>query len=98
MARDPDRKPSHPGALLRDVVSPSLGLPRGEVARALGVSRRTLHAIRTEKQAVTPEIAARVVGKALGNVPGVWLRMQAAVDTWRAERIDASGVRALDGA
>lgn len=97
MARDPNRKPSHPGELLREVVIPALGMPKAEIAKALGVSRQTLHALTSEKQSVTPELAARL-GKAFGNGPGVWLRMQAAFDTWRAERIDASGVRVLEAA
>lgn len=60
-------QPSHPGELLREDVLPALRLTVKEVAEKLGVSRQTLHAILSEKSAVTPEMAVRL-GKLCGNV------------------------------
>jgi antitoxin HigA-1 len=77
--------PPHPGELLREDVLPALGLTVTEAAKKLGVSRQTLHAILSEKAAVTPEMAARL-GKFCGNGPGLWLRMQQDRDLWRVER------------
>jgi hypothetical protein len=37
--RNKNRVPTHPGALLRDVVLPELGITQGEFADRLGVSR-----------------------------------------------------------
>jgi hypothetical protein len=34
--RNPDRCPSHPGAVLADIM-PSLGKPKAEIARLLGI-------------------------------------------------------------
>src|ERR1700730_15122429 len=48
----------HPGELLREYVMPALGRTRAEIARLLGVSRQTLHAILTERAPVTPEMAS----------------------------------------
>jgi len=79
------RKPTHPGAILREDVLPALGLSISEAARQLGVTRQTLHRILAEKVSVTPEMAARL-GRFCGNGPGIWLRMQQACDLWRAER------------
>ena len=79
------RKPTHPGAILREDVLPALGLSISEAARQLGVARQTLHRIMAEKVSVTPEMAARL-GRFCGNGPGLWLRMQQASDLWRAER------------
>jgi addiction module HigA family antidote len=50
----------HPGELLREDVVPALGRPRVEIARLLGISRQTLHAILTERAPVTPEMALRL--------------------------------------
>lgn len=83
--RHAERQPTHPGALLREDVLPSLGLSVAAVAEALGVSRQMLHRILSERAAVTPEMAVRV-GKLCGNGPRLWLAMQQAHDLWRAER------------
>jgi addiction module HigA family antidote len=96
--RNPNRCPTHPGALLREDILPELGMSKVEVARALGISRQHLYDILTEKKPVSPEIAARL-GKAFGDGPEVWLRMQAAFDAWQAERnVDVSRVRSLRAA
>ena len=39
--RDPKRKPTHPGAVLREDVLPALCMTQTEFARRLGVSRLT---------------------------------------------------------
>jgi addiction module HigA family antidote len=83
--RDAERRPTHPGAILREDVLPALGLSVSEAARQLGVTRQTLHRIMAEKVSITPEMAARL-GRFCGNGPGLWLRMQQARDLWRAER------------
>jgi addiction module HigA family antidote len=79
------RRPTHPGAILREDVLPALGLSISEAARQLGVTRQTLHRIMAEKVSVTPEMAARL-GRFCGNGPGLWLRMQQAYDLWHVER------------
>ncbi len=79
------QEPTHPGAILREDVLPSLRLTTTAAAQALSVSRQTLHSILAERAAVTPEMAVRL-GKLCGNGPKLWLRMQQARDLWRAER------------
>lgn len=79
------RCPTHPGALLRDEVLPSLRLSVVDAARQLGVARQTLHRIMAGESAITPEMAVRL-GRFCGNGPGLWLRMQQAHDLWLAER------------
>jgi addiction module HigA family antidote len=91
---DPMRQPTHPGALLREDILPALRLSVTEAARALGVSRQTLHNLLSEKVAVTPEMALRL-GKLCGDGPGIWLRMQVAYDLWRAEREHAAEIERI---
>jgi len=50
-----------------------------EIARLLGVSRPTLHAILTERAPVTPEMALRL-RKLCGNGPELWVALQARYD------------------
>jgi addiction module HigA family antidote len=84
-AERPARCPTHPGELIREVLTEGLHLSVTEAARQLGVSRMTLHRILRGEQAVTPEMALRL-GKLCGNGPELWLRMQMARDLWRLER------------
>ncbi len=85
LRRDPNRQPTHPGAILREDVLPALDAPVMLVAKQLGVTRQHLHRILAEKAPVTPGMALRL-GKFCGNGPGLWLRMQQAYDLWHAER------------
>ncbi len=81
------RQPTHPGAILKEVL-PALNAEYGvsvtRFANDLHISRTQLYAILDEKKSVTPNIAARL-GKVLGNGAGIWLRLQQAYDLWEAE-------------
>jgi len=82
----------HPGALLREDVIPATGRTRTEIARLLGILRQHLYDILGERKPVSPSVAVRL-GKLFGDGAGVWVRMQAAYDTWRAEQEeDVSGI------
>ena len=79
------RRPTHPGEILREDVLPALRLSVTEAARELHISRQTLHRILAETNPVTPLMALRL-GRFCGNGPDVWLRMQAAYDLWEASQ------------
>ena len=89
-----ERRPTHPGELLKEDVLPALRLPVAEAARQLGVSRQTLYKILGQSSPVTPEMAVRL-GKWCGNGPGLWLRMQQAYDLWHAKRALAGALDAI---
>jgi len=92
--RDPNRCPSHPGALLSDILE-STGKTKVEIAAMLGISRQQLYDILTERKPVSAKIAVRL-GKLFGDGTGIWLRMQAAYDAWHAEReVDVSKIQTL---
>jgi addiction module HigA family antidote len=81
--RKPDRKPTHPGAVLREDVLPGLGWTQIELANRLMVSRQTVSQLLHEEKAVTAEMAIRI-SSAVGGTPESWLNMQQAVDLWEA--------------
>ncbi|MGK2925228.1 MAG: HigA family addiction module antitoxin [Lysobacterales bacterium] len=79
------RKPTHPGAVLREDVLPATGLTVSEMARRLRVSRQSLHRILAEEQPITAATALKL-GRLLGTSPDSWLNMQRAVDLWQESR------------
>ena len=79
--RNPNRRPTHPGAILREDVLPALEMTQTELAQRLGVSRLTVSELLHEKRSMTAEMALRVA-KLLNTTPESWLRMQQAVDLW----------------
>ena len=83
--RDPKRRPTHPGAVLREDVLPELGMTQTEFARRLGVSRLTVNELLNEKRAVSAEMAARL-GKLLDTTAESWLDMQNALDLWEVKQ------------
>lgn len=96
--RDVHRCPSHPGALLREVVIPATGRTKVEVASLLGISRQHLYDILREAKPVSPSVAVRL-GKLFGDGAAPWLKMQAAHDTWHAEReIDLTSIPTIKAA
>jgi len=96
--RNPKRKPTHPGAILREDVLPELGITQSTLAKHLGVSRLSVSDLLHEKRSLTAEMAVRIA-KVIGGTPESWLRMQEAVDLWEAlakfESNPATAPRAL---
>ncbi|GHU34800.1 hypothetical protein AGMMS50256_28960 [Betaproteobacteria bacterium] len=57
--RDPNRKLTHPGAILREDVLPELNMTQTEFAQRLQVSRPTVSKLLHEKRGLSPDLAAR---------------------------------------
>ena len=83
--RDPKRKPTHPGELLRLDILPALGMTQTEMARRLGVSRLSISELLLGKRALSADMAIRI-GLFTNTTPESWLRMQEALDLWELER------------
>ncbi|MGH8670710.1 MAG: HigA family addiction module antitoxin [Burkholderiales bacterium] len=58
--RDSNRKPTHPGVILRKNVLPALGMAQTEFVRRLSVARLTVSELLHEKRAVSPDAAMRL--------------------------------------
>jgi len=94
------RRPTHPGAILREDILPAAAVTVTELAQRLGVSRRTISEIVHEHRPVTTDVAHRLA-RAFGNSPEFWLRLQQAVDVWEAleeNRDEYARIRPLPGA
>jgi len=76
--------PPHPGEALRALCLDPLGLSVTEVAKALGVSRKTLSSILNGRSGISPEMAVRL-SIAFNTTAESWLRQQLQYDLARAE-------------
>ena len=83
--RDPRRRPTHPGEVLREDVLPALGMSQTELAKRLGVSRLSVSELLLGKRAMSADMAVRIA-RFTNTSAESWLRMQAAVDLWELER------------
>ena len=79
--RNPRRRPTHPGAMLRDLVLPPLGMSKTRLARLLGLSRHQLSQILAEKMPVTPTVAKKLES-VIGGSARAWTNMQTTYDGW----------------
>ena len=73
------KKPSHPGAIVREAITEGLGISITAAAEGLGVSRKQLSELVNERAGISPEMAIRLaVG--VGSTADHWLRLQMAFD------------------
>jgi len=77
------RRPTHPGEMLREDFLPDCDLTVAGLAEAIGVSRQTVNELLRERRALSPEMALRL-SRLFGNAPEFWLNAQRAVDLWDA--------------
>jgi addiction module HigA family antidote len=77
------RRPTHPGAFLREDFMPDYGLSVTALADRIGVSRQSINELLRERRAVSPEMALRLA-RLFGNSAEFWLNTQRAVDLWDA--------------
>ena len=80
-----ERKPTHPGEILREDVIKPLGLTVTEAAKRLGVTRKTLSALINCKASLSPEMAIKIA-IATETSPESWFNMQSKLDLWKASR------------
>ncbi|MEA1967809.1 MAG: HigA family addiction module antitoxin [Thermodesulfobacteriota bacterium] len=80
-----NRKPTHPGEILREDVIKPLEITVTDAAKYIGVTRKTLSALLNCKASLSPIMALRVA-KATNTTPESWLYMQAKLDLWKASK------------
>lgn len=70
------RPPTHPGGILKRHYLEPLSLTISDLAKILGVSRKTISKIVNEHGSITPEMALRL-SKAFNTTPELWLNLAA---------------------
>lgn len=79
------RRPIHPGEMLRQDFMSDYGLTVTGLAEAAGVSRQSVNELLRGRRALSPEMALRL-SRLFGNSPEFWLNAQRAVDLWEASQ------------
>lgn len=80
-----ERKPTHPGKIIREDHLKPLDITISGLASVLGVSRKTLSKILNGRGAVTPDMALRLA-RAFNTTADFRLNLQKNHDLWCAER------------
>lgn len=83
--RERKRCPTHPGEILKQHYLIPLKLTVSQLAKALGLSRKTISKIVNGRGRVTSEIALRLA-KAFNTTPMLWLNLQQNYDLWIANQ------------
>ena len=73
------RRPTHPGAILREDILPNLKMNSEDLVKFLGL--QDMFDVLQERKAVSKEIADCLAQK-VGGSSESWLRMQASFDSW----------------
>lgn len=90
-------RPTHPGAILRNMLEEiaadggcqSSPLTQKELAKRLGVSRRTVNELIRERRNMTADMAIRL-SRVFQTTPDIWMNLQKAVDLWDATQANKS--------
>ena len=79
--RIPAHKPTSVGSILKEEFLEPLSISQGELAKAMGVSRKTINELCGNKRGITAETAL-LLSKVLGTSPEFWINLQILNDLW----------------
>jgi addiction module HigA family antidote len=95
-----ERRPVHPGEMLREDFMQEYALSVSALADALGVSRQSVNELLRERRALSPEMAVRL-SRLFRTSPEFWMNLQRNVDLWDAAQhlaADIGRIRPLQAA
>ena len=76
-----NRRPTHPGEIIRyDFLEP-LNMTQQQLAEAIGVTRVRINELILGKRSITPDTAFRLA-KFFNTTPDFWVSLQNSVDMW----------------
>lgn len=85
------RKPTHPGVFFKSEVLDKRNISITSAAVNLGITRKALSEFVNGKAKCSHAMARRLA-EAVGTGVGVWINMQAKLDTWEAENMEIENV------
>jgi len=76
------RRPNHPGEIIKKEYLQPLNMTQQQLADALGITRVRVNEIILGKRKVTPDTAFRLA-KLFNTTPGFWMNLQNNLDMWK---------------
>ena len=76
-----NRRPTHPGEILRYEFLEPLNLTQQQLADSIGVTRVRINELILGKRSITPDTAFRL-SKFFNTTPDFWIGLQINVDMW----------------
>lgn len=83
----PAHQPTSVGVMLKEEFLEPFDITQGELAKAMGVGRKTVNELCCGRRGVTAE-SAFLLAKVLGTTPEFWLNLQFINDMWLAKHND----------
>lgn len=80
-----NRRPTHPGEILRYEFLEPLNLTQQQLADAIGVTRVRVNELILGKRSITPDTAFRLA-RFFNTTPDFWIGLQTNVDMWETLR------------
>ena len=77
------RQPVSAGEMIAEEYLVPLGITQGQLAQAMGVSRKTVNELCTNRRSVTADTAL-MLAIVFGNTADFWLKLQQRNDIWKA--------------
>ena len=77
------RKPVSVGEMITEEFLTPMKVTQGRLAEAMGVSRKTVNELCTNKRTITAD-SALMLARGFGNSPEFWLNLQQRNDIWAA--------------
>ena len=81
-------QPTPVGEMLTEEFLAPLKISQGTLAKAMGVSRKTVNELCGNRRGITVETAL-LLSKVLGTTSGFWLNLQLMSDVWKAQNNEA---------
>jgi len=77
------RQPVSIGEMITEEYLVPLGITQGQLALAMGVSRKTVNELCTNRRTITADTAL-MLATVFGNTADFWLKLQQRIDVWKA--------------
>ena len=96
MVRVPtNRRPTHPGEMLKEEYLMPMGITQRELASGIRVPYQRVNELINGKRGVTPSTALRLA-KFFGSTPGFWMNLQLRWDLYRAQQLEAKQLEKIE--
>ncbi len=90
-----DRRPTHPGEILREDFLDPMGMTQRELADGIKVPYQRVNEIVNGKRGVTPSTALRLA-RFFDTTTGFWLNLQQRVDLYDAQQAEKEEIETIE--